>query len=217
MEKFNGFTPEASAFYWDLLLHNERPWFEEHKGQFISLIKEPFEALARETCALTAAAYKQDMGLHISRIYRDARRLFGRGPYKEHMWFSLHPAKWQGELNLWFEIGPMDYSYGVGIWGDAARMAQWRALLEAESAGAERLAKRLKRQKTFRLGGEEYKRPKGDMGELLNPWYNRKSIYIECSHDFGGDVLSPELPNILCEGYRWLKPYGDYFNKMFSE
>ena len=214
---FTGFTEEAGAFYWDLLLHNERPWFEEHKAQFITLIKEPFEALAHETCALTSELYGADMGLHVSRIYRDARRLFGRGPYKEHMWFSLHPEGWQGELSLWFEVGPADYSYGVGVWGNPTQMNQWRKVLEADSGTAERLARRLNRQKRFRLGGEDYKRPKGDVGELLNPWYNKKSIFIECSHDFGGDVLKPELPQILAEGYKWLKPYGELLGKMYEE
>ncbi|MBQ0134963.1 MAG: DUF2461 domain-containing protein [Clostridiales bacterium] len=215
--KFTGFTPEASAFYWELLFHNERPWFEEHKAQFVQLVKEPFEALARETCALTAEAYGEDMRLHVSRIYRDARRLFGRGPYKEHMWFSLHPVSWPEELSLWFEIGPGDYSYGVGVWGNPGQMEQWRKVLEADRAAAERLARRLKRQSRFRLGGEAYKRPKGDVGELLNPWYNKKSIFIECSHDFGGDVLKSELPQILTDGYRWLRPYGELLAKMFPE
>lgn len=217
MKSFNGFTQEASAFYWDLLFHNERPWFEEHKAQFITLIKEPFEALAKESCQLISQAYGEEMDLHISRIYRDARRLFGRGPYKEHMWFTIQPKSWQGELSLWFEFGASEYSYGVGVWGQPALMEQWRKLLEADKGTAERLARRLKRQKTFRLEGEDYKRPKGDVGELLNPWYNKKSFSISCTHDFGGDLLSAALPQILAQGYLWLKPYGEYFNKMYSE
>ena len=40
------------------------------------------------------------MVCRVSRIYRDARRLHGRGPYKDHLWFCVerpsrgldHPA-----------------------------------------------------------------------------------------------------------------------------
>lgn len=213
---FTGFTQETADFYWQLLLHNERPWFEEHKSQYILLIKNPFEALAAETQALTQEKCGEEMRLHVSRIYRDARRLFGRGPYKEHMWFSLHPASWNGDLSFWFEFGPMDYSYGVGAWNPPALMERWRKLLEADRGEAERLAQRLNRQKRFKLSGEDYKRPKGDVGELLNPWYNKKNIYIECSHDFGGELLEENLPEKLAEAYRWLKPYGELMNKVYE-
>ena len=46
-----------------------------------------FKALAAQTHELMQQRFPDmDCRLHVSRIYRDARRLFGRGPYKDHLW-----------------------------------------------------------------------------------------------------------------------------------
>ena len=46
---FNGFTPAAGDFLWELAFNNERVWFNEHKEQFEQTVNEPFKALAAET------------------------------------------------------------------------------------------------------------------------------------------------------------------------
>ena len=75
---FTGFTSETGEFLWELAFHNEKPWFEAHKEQFLRAVKEPFDALAKETLALMRQKHLDEpYCLHISRIYRDARRLFG--------------------------------------------------------------------------------------------------------------------------------------------
>ena len=87
---FQGFSKETGEFLWELSFHNERPWFLAHKEQFERVLNEPFKALARDSAALLQERFP-DMLIqcHISRIYRDARRLFGRGPYKDHLWFTI--------------------------------------------------------------------------------------------------------------------------------
>ena len=67
--------------------------------------------------------------VRVSRIYRDARRLYGRGPYKSHLWFSLRMAgdRWAERPVLWFEIYPAGYAYGMGIYeAKPATMARFR-------------------------------------------------------------------------------------------
>lgn len=72
---FNGFTPAAGDFLWELAFNNERVWFNEHKEQFEQTVNEPFKALAAETQALMCSRFPEmDCRLHVSRIYRDARR-----------------------------------------------------------------------------------------------------------------------------------------------
>ena len=127
---FTGFTSEAGEFLWELAFHNEKSWFEAHKEQFLRAVKEPFDALAKETLALVQKKPPDEpYCLHISRIYRDARRLFGRGPYKDHLWFTL----WTGEDRhsspvFWFELSPASYSYGVGFY--TATAEQMAALVD---------------------------------------------------------------------------------------
>ena len=210
---FKGFTKETSDFLWELSFHNERPWFLEHKEQFERCLNQPFRDLARETAALMEERWPQiDWRVHISRIYRDARRLFGRGPYKDHLWFtvsdgdphSMGPA-------FWFEIGPAQYSYGLGFFETTpAAMAVFRRMVDANPARFERLASDLARRRGLRLGGPEYKRPKGDLGPAINPWYNRRYLFVESEHDFGGDALSAGLPKKLLSAYEKLMPMYAY-------
>ena len=87
---FDGFSPKTSEFLWELSFNNERTWFLAHKDEFERVLNAPFKALAEETFALMQQRYPQlDCRLHVARIYRDARRLHGRGPYKDHLWFSI--------------------------------------------------------------------------------------------------------------------------------
>ena len=207
---FSGFTPETGEFFWDLAFHNERPWFNEHKEQFLRVLKEPFDALGRETLDIMQSRYPElPLQLHVSRIYRDARRLFGRGPYKDNLWFTI----WSGVERsdspaFWFEISTTGYGCGVGFWAaTAAEMEAYRTYISEHPDEMEKLAVRLRKQDMFRLGGEDFKRPKKDVGVLLNPWYNKKNIYISAEFDFGGDLFDAELPRILADRFDFLMPY----------
>lgn len=215
---FQGFTRQASEFYWDLMLHNERPWFMEHKADFVRLLKDPFQALAEDTLAALRQRFpERDWRLHVSRIYRDARRLHGRGPYKEQLWFTIRVGEDTPEgCVFWFELSPAQYRYGVGAWASPAQMERWRQFVDANPAAMERLARRCAQQDRFVLDGEEYKRPKTDRGALLNPWLNRKTLDLACRADFGGALLSPELPEKLAEDFGWLMPYFELFQHLYD-
>ena len=207
---FSGFTPETGEFFWDLAFHNERPWFNAHKEQFLRVLKEPFDALGRETVDIMQGRYPDmPLQLHVARIYRDARRLFGRGPYKDNLWFTI----WSGVERddspaFWFEISTTGYGFGVGFWAaTAAQMEDYRRYIDEHPDEMEKLALRLRQQDIFRLGGEDFKRPKKDVGELLNPWYNKRNIFISAEYDFGGDLFDPGLPGILADRFDFLMPY----------
>lgn len=76
------------------------------------------ELAAQVSQAMTEEFPKLGLELKVSRIYRDARRLFGRGPYKDHLWFSLRRRNENegAEPSFYFEIAPEYYSYGMGAW-----------------------------------------------------------------------------------------------------
>lgn len=215
---FTGFTPKTSDFFWELKFNNERPWFLEHKEEFEQCINIPFKALAKQTHELMCERFPgMDCRLHVSRIYRDARRLFGRGPYKDHLWFSIKSsdALLEGPM-FWFEIGAADYSYGMGFYSASpAQMAQFRKNVDANPARFERLIKKIESNPRFTLTGEKYARPKGEHTPRIANWYNRKRLGIECSFDFGGDVLSEELPNILVDCFAQLMPMYEYFLEFY--
>ena len=89
--------------------------------------------------------------------------------------------------------------------------------MDANGAEVERLARRLSRRKDFALGGESYKRPKGDKSGILGEWYNKRDLEIGCQHDFGEALFDTALPEKLAEGYGSLLPYARLFAHSYTE
>ena len=217
---FTGFTPDTSTFLWDLAFHNERPWFNENKQRFLTVLKEPFEALGRELLSQMEARYPdRPWQLHISRIYRDARRLFGRGPYKDYLWLTIwESADKRDNPAFWFEISASSWQYGVGFFeARPSEMEAYRRYIRENPSEVEALDRRLRAHGSWDLTGPEYKRPKGDLGETLNRWYNKKWMGVSAEYDFGGDVLSPELPRILIEEFQGMMPFYTFFRRFRDE
>ena len=112
---FQGFSDKTIDFMWSLRFNNERSWFEAHKDEYKAVLDEPMHELAREVYSGFAAKYKElDLRLHVSRIYRDARRLHGNGPFKDHLWFTLRQRdeEWTDKPVFWFELAPETWFYG---------------------------------------------------------------------------------------------------------
>lgn len=117
---FQGFSQGAVDFLWGVRFNNERSWFEAHKQEYLDLVIAPLQELGRQVHAAMTAAYpKEQLNLHVSRIYRDARRLHGRGPYKDHLWFTIRPEQegWTHVPAFYFEIAPEYHSLGMGYYG----------------------------------------------------------------------------------------------------
>ena len=217
---FEGFTRETSEFLWELTFHNERSWFQEHKDQYLRVLHEPFHALAEDTLSVMAADYPlSDFDLHVSRIYRDARRLFGRGPYKDHLWFTLKNSgnhHSEGPM-FWFELSAATFSYGLGFFDlTPSEVEAFRNSVDANPARFERLASDALRMRGFHVIGPEYKRPRKDLGPVLNQFYNRKRFGLEHISDFDPDKLGPDLTERLCRCYRRLMPMYDYLYACYS-
>lgn len=100
----------------------------------------------------------------------------------------------------------------MGYYGaEPVTMAKFRSRIDRDPAPMEKLARRLSRQHRFALEGEMYKRPKGDPGPLLFPWYNRKNIALTWDRNCEGSLFTPELAGEAEESFLFLKPYYDYF------
>lgn len=213
---FEGFTQSAGDFMLALKFNNERPWFLAHKEEFETLVNGPFKALATDTAdAMAARRPDLALNLHVARIYRDARRLHGGGPYKDHLWFSL--KGWDGLLRgpmFWFEVGATDYSYGMGFYScSAAQMAAFRQSVDANPSRFERIIRPIAERSEYETDNDLYSHPKKDVGELLNPWYNGRRVGVVCTKAFGGDLFSPVLPQLLSDEFEFFMPLYDYLIK----
>jgi len=210
---FEGFSQATGDFMLGLMFNNDRDWFEAHRPEYEEHLLKPFRALAADTEEIMLARHPEmGLDLHVARIYRDARRLHGRGPYKEHLWFSI--KNWDGLLRgpmFWFEVGAVDYSYGMGFYtASAAQMEAFRRSIDANPARFLRITRAVAAHPEFESDGELYARPKKDMGAELNPWYNCRRVGVECTKEFGGDLFSPSLPVILADGFDVLMPLYGY-------
>lgn len=211
---FQGFSEATVDFMWGIRFNNEKSWFEAHKQEYLDTFQRPMKALCDEVYERFLDRHADlDLIAKVSRIYRDARRLFGRGPYKDHLWLSLHrPDVEPGSSPVfWFELEPEGYSYGMGFWqAPPLTMAKLRARMDREPQVMEKLTRRLNRQGEFVLTGQDYKRPKPAPSRLLEPWYSKKNFTL--SHESAHDELlwSHELADVLVEGFTFLLPYYQY-------
>jgi len=218
---FQGFSPASVEFLWQLRFNNERSWFEPRKQEFIDLIREPMRELAVQVQRTVGERHpKLQLNLKISRVYRDARRLHGRGPYKDHLWFVLHRPEDDANNGpaFYFELAPEYYSIGMGYWSATpVTMAKFRARIDRDPAVMEKLARRFCRQKNFALEGEIYHRPKGDKGKLLDPWYNRRNIALTWDRACEGSLFTPKLVDEIADGVEFLLPYFEYLASLAGD
>lgn len=211
---FQGFSDETIDFMWGIRFNNEKSWFEAHKEEYLTYFYRPMKALEEQVYqAISQAFPDQDLVGKVSRIYRDARRLRGRGPYKDRLWLSLErPSEdWTGEPVFWFELEPEGYTYGMGYYAaPPVTMAKFRRRLDTAPKPFEKLARAFAKQDRFTLDGEYYKKPKGDRGKLLSDWYNAKSFSLVCARKHDDLLRSPALAEELVDAYTFLMPYYRY-------
>ena len=221
-EMFQGFSQETVDFMWGIRFNNDRGWFEANKERYQRCFYQPMKQLgAQLQSALLERFPKSGLNVKVSRIYRDARRLFGRGPYKDHLWLSLF--RWDGGEEgarpvLWFELAPECWSYGMGFWcPKPVVMAKHRARMDRDPRPLLRLANRLKGQEEFVLEGAEYSRPKQPPRPQLAHWYNKRELSLTHEEELSELLYSPDLVGRLTEGFAFLMPYYDYFSTLWAD
>lgn len=221
---FQGFTDETIQFMWGIRFNNRRDWFLQHKPVYLSSFYEPMKELAAEVQQKMLQKYpKLELNVKVTRIYRDARRVKYGGLYKDHLWLVLHAPRegsWTPEPAFYFEARPEEYEIGMGYWcPKPSYMEKYRRKVLREPAKLEKLARRLNHQKQFVLEGDEYRRPKGEVSDLLKPWFNRKSIGLSCAkpYDEGSPFFGPELVDEIVDAFCWLMPFYRYFKEIELE
>ena len=213
---FTGFTDATVDFMWGIRFNNEKPWFEAHKDIYLKEFYNPLRDLGGEMYDFIAAE-RPDYGLvcRVARIYRDARRLHGRGPYKDNLWFSIErPAElWSANTCFWFGLHPEGWSYGMGYWmPKPATMAKLRRRIDADPKTMEALMRKLNAQSEFVLETENYKKPRSaPPSALVAPWYQAKSFSLIHEDKLTDEIFCRDVVERMKEGFKFLLPYYDYF------
>ena len=220
---FTGFTPATIQFFKDLSENNNKPWFDEHKTVYQSVLLEPLKALIT---AMTPAMYEIDNSIDfrttrvLSRIYRDIRFSHDKSPYKTHMWITFQRLveKWENFPAFFMELSADGYAYGMGLYGsDKKIMDSFRSQVEYEQKHFEEITKDLITKHGFQLGGEEYKRPaKNDLPEYFQPWVQRKSVYLIKNCPVGKELFDAEFAVLLSNEFTLMKPFYDFLAEASS-
>ena len=216
---FQGFSDSTVDFLWGIRFNNERVWFEAHKDEFKSVLHAPMKELMGEVYDHFCHKYpEQGFVCKLSRIYRDARRLFGRGPYKDHLWFTVFkPTEEEANVPVfWFELGPDDATWGLGCYCvRPMTMAKLRARLDADPAPMEALMRRLETRPSLVLEGSEYKRPKSAApSPLVAPWYLKKEFSFCHTEPISSALYSHELVERILADFEFLMPFYEYFSTL---
>lgn len=212
---FQGYTQETVDFMWGIRFNNEREWFLAHKEDYQKHLLEPTRALGEQVYeGLRGMLPHEPLLLKVSRIYRDARRLHGRGPYKDHLWFCVRTGDkdWTGRPTFYFEIAPEYYSYGMGFWQARAELMElFRRDLQEHPDEFGRLVRLFNRQREFVLTGDSYARSKGEVSDLLRPWFQKKSLSLSHELPLDEKIFRPELAEEMLAGFKTLVPFYKYF------
>ena len=215
---FQGYTQETVDFMWGIRFNNERTWFMEHKEQYQKHLLEPTRALAEQVYdGLREKLPHEPLMMKVSRIYRDARRLHGRGPYKDHLWFCVRTGDedWTGRPTFYFEIAPVYYCYGMGFWhASASTMERFRKQVRSDPRELEKLVRAFNRSGRFELVGDEYARDKGAPNELLRPWLQKKNISLQFEKPLDERIFSSELADEIVGELAELVPLYRLFAKL---
>ncbi len=122
------FTPRAVRFFRQLARHNEKAWFEAHRDEYETEVREPMRQLI-EDLDIRFAQFAPEIGgdpkRSMFRINRDIRFSKDKSPYKTHAacWFhhrnaarSVGSEADAGSAGFYFHFQPGKSMIGAGLW-----------------------------------------------------------------------------------------------------
>lgn len=224
--RFQGFDPAAIQFLADLAQNNDRAWFQPRKAEFERLLKAPMAAMIAalaDALAARGVPMLADPDRSPFRIYRDTRFSKDKSPYKTHLgatfpWVEARPGVAAGGGHDerahgnggYFHFEPGEMYVGGGMWQmEKPRLEAFRAVVRDDP---ERVRAAFETPAFVAWfgdahGHEELKRvPPGYPQEhqLAHMFRWKDVVFGRRMSD--AEVLSPDLPDRLAEGYATAAP-----------
>lgn len=216
---FKGFNEYTNEYLVGIRFNNNREWFQAHKDMYTENVHNTTVAFANE---ILNRMTDLDPGFtekpRVSRANRDVRFSKDKSPYKVCKWFFFKNEMTKGSIphdapGYFFEMSADWWRYGL-FYGDNPKvMENFRARINADPAGCERMLKLADRQNIFTLEGEDYKRIfNKDLDPYLNKWAQKKWItYVRYENYDNMDFYSPKLVDTVFEGFKKIYPVYKYF------
>ena len=224
---FTGFTPAAIQFLVELAANNDRAWFQPRKAEYERLLKEPLEAMIEalaDRLAARGVPMLADPKRSPFRIYRDTRFSKDKSPYKAHLgatfpWIEEaagaaaggdHDERAHGNGG-YFHFQPGEMYVGGGMWQmEKPRLEAFRAAVLADPDRVRAALDAPEFVAWFGGGArphDELKRfpPGYPQDHPLAHMFRWKDVVFGRSLS-DEEVLSPDLPDRLAEGYATAVP-----------
>ncbi len=220
---FEGFPPRSLTLLAELAVNNNKTWFDAHKGEYESSLKEPALAFGEEMAErLSGIAPGPPLRASLFRIYRDLRFSKDKTPYKTHAGIPFTAGeRSKGESpGFYFHLEAHQLMLGGGLHAFPKRVLEaYRKAVAGEELGP-RLAQIMEalRKDGYDVWGETYKRvPRG-----YDPDHPRAKL-LRHSGLFAGVTLappselhSPELLDLSFGYYRPLVPLLEWLRHLDS-
>jgi len=220
---FNGFPRETVRFYRELSKHNDRAWFEAHRGTYRDRVLAPAvefvlamgEGLRRFAPGIVADPRTTGAG-SIFRIYRDTRFSKDKRPYKTYLGILFWEGSGKKTENpgFYFHLEPTRFMLAAGAYTlSKPDLEAFRKAVVHRTRGPA-LAKAIEKVtgRGYGIGGAHYKRvPRGFDPEHPNAQYLRHNgLYAYTEGKLPKELYSKELVALCLKAYRDMYPIHEW-------
>ncbi len=218
---FDGFPREGLRFLRSLKRNNRRDWFEKHKHEYESFVRDPMLALIaalQPHFARFAPEFDLNPKRAIFRIYRDVRFSADKSPYKTHVAahfvLSGKPKGIAGS-GYYMQIEPGEVFLGGGIYiPDSDQLKKIRHAIADHGETFASIVTARKFTRAFgKLEGEQLKRiPAGyDETHPMARWLKYKQFFAGASWP-ESICYAPSLVDRLARAGETLAPLVRFLN-----
>ncbi|MDR3181760.1 MAG: DUF2461 domain-containing protein [Planctomycetaceae bacterium] len=218
--KFTGLSPKMLTYFRQLERNNNKPWFAEHRSEYLQYVAEPMKRLALELAPVIQELDPKaatEPRRTVSRIYRDTRFAGDKTPYRPNVWiaFKRNIADWTKTPVYFFEVTGAEYFFGMGMYlANAATMRNFRRMIDADPQGFAEMIEPVNRSRLVSLVPEQYKRPLPCGHPAgVKTWYQSKTIAVIGTRAPDKTLFSPKIIDFITARFVLLKPLYDYLWK----
>jgi uncharacterized protein (TIGR02453 family) len=221
---FTGFPRATLRYLGQLRRNNRRDWFEEHRGEYQTLVRDTMAAFVEEMDARLGRLLPEltgDPRRAVFRIHRDVRFSRDKSPYKTHAacWFRHQDSGREavhGGAGLYLHVEGGASMVAAGIWMPAKPSLD--AIREALMADHERFADIVTapafRRRFGALSREAMltRMPRGvGSDHPAGEWLRYKSFTVRRMLD-DREITDPRLPDLLEPDIAMLAPMIRWLN-----
>lgn len=221
------FTAESLRFFRQLAAHNDKQWFEAHRGEYDQLVREPMQELVEEML-MRFRGFAPEIGgdpkRSVFRIHRDVRFSKDKSPYKTHAacWFHHRRASRrvgsegeEGSAGFYFHLEPDGRSMlGAGLWmPPRPQLDKLRDAIAEKPARFDKIARGIPK----RFGGLDdsamlKRMPRGYAEDHPAAQWLRYQSFTSGRTLTDAEVTNTKLPSLLCREYEALLPLVRWIN-----